>query len=170
MVWGAIGELAMKAIPSIMGAQATGASSNRAYSMNKKQLRWEKEKERYRQAAYEDMKKQGQTQFGAGEQQFLSETDQPLAELENARSSMRAGTAESMQDASGQMKSNIEAMGGRGGQGITLLNRGIGQMGVEGQRGLDQMALQEAEQRRQMRGGYMGQKAQMGQQASLQRY
>lgn len=128
--------------------------------MAKKQLK-------ARQEAYSALIGRGKEQMGQGEQQFLTESGQPLAELTAAKQAALAGGGEAIQQAGREMATQNALGGVRGGQATLLQNRGMGQMATEQQRNLDNMALDEANRRREMRGQYFGNKARAGQTANL---
>jgi hypothetical protein len=120
-----------------------------------------------RKAAYDAAQARGGQQQQAGEASFLNETGAPLAELGQAKQDVLSGGAEGLNQASGQMAANLATGGVRGGQAATQMRRGIGQMGTDTQRQINEMAVNDAQSRRQMRGGFFGQKASAGQQANL---
>lgn len=99
------------------------------------------------------------SQFEAGEKQFLGETGQALPELQAYAQDVRRGATEEQEAARRQMETDLARSGVRGGQAATLQARGIGKMGTDLSRAINEMALKEAETRRGYRAPYFGQKA-----------
>ena len=120
-----------------------------------------------RKKAYEKAQQSGGKQMQEGEQQFLGETSAPLAELATAQQSALASGGKAIQQASGQIAANQAAGGVRGGQASTQMRRAVGEMAGQQQQNLDQMALDEANRRRELRTGLFGQKQARGQTANL---
>lgn len=105
-------------------------------------------------------------QFEAGEEQFLGELgkyEEALPELQEYQEAVRAGATQEQETARRQMEADLARGGVRGGQAATLQARGIGQMGTDLSRSVQEMALREAEQRRaqqlQYKAPYFGEKA-----------
>jgi len=145
MTWAATGAATISAFGSSGQAQAQAAQS--------------RADRRKRKGYFDEAMGRANAMAGAGEQSFLGETGAPLAELGAARQDMLTGNAAALNQGAGQMGANLARQGSRGGQAATLMNRGTGQMANDANSQINQMAIDEASQRRQMRGGYFAGKA-----------
>jgi hypothetical protein len=161
----------LSALISAGGSLASSQSGASASAGSAKADRERKEEEfRRRKQAYDQMIQRSQGLASSGEQSFLQETANPLAELGEAKQGALTGNAAALQQGAGQMQANLVQSGVRGGQAATLLNRGTGQQSVDANQMINQMAMDEATQRRQMRGGLFGQKAGAGYSGQLQQF
>lgn len=120
-----------------------------------------------RQKAYEDAIKRGEVQMGQGEKGFMSSVDTASPELGQLKQDILSGRSEAINTAGREMQSKLAQGGVRGGQAATLLNRGVGQMGIESQRDINQLMGTEAMQREAEKRAYLAAKAQRGQTATL---
>jgi hypothetical protein len=177
MTWAMVGSAGVGMVSNAMGASASAGAA--------KADRRQKEKEyQRRKQAYDETIGRAQGLATSGEQQFLgaqgeqmADLQNPLAELGQAKQDVLTGNAAGMQQGAAQMKTNLAQSGVRGGQAATALNRGTGQMGVDATQQINQMALDEAGQRRNMRNasmgakmGMFGQKAGAGYSGQLQQF
>lgn len=144
---------------SMAGAGATAASSRES-------RRAAEERQKALKEAYDAIIQRGQTDFGAGEQGFLQEAGQATPELQQMKQDILSGQAESLGQAGGEMQAQLARTGMRGGQASQALKRGIGQMGIQGQRDINQLIGGEAMQRAAERRAYQSAKAARGQSAT----
>lgn len=169
MTWALVGVSA--GIASAAGsASASAGATKQAREASEAAAKEQKRQFDIRNQAYNQMIGSAKTMGTEGEQQFLGETANPLAELGAAKEGALTGNAAALQQGAGQMKANLAQSGVRGGQAATLLNRGTGQQSVDANQQINQMAMDEASQRRQMRAGLMGQKAGAGWSGQLQQF
>jgi len=120
-----------------------------------------------RRGAYNDLINRGRGDMQAGETAFLNEANTQLPELQTMQNDMLSGNAAALNQGSAAMRANLATQGVRGGQAATLMNRGAADMAVNAQRGMNEMAFNEAAQRASERRAYQSQKAHMGQSGSM---
>lgn len=162
------------------GQQGANATANAA----KAARRAEEEKYNRKKQAYDEMINRSKDLASGGEQGFLSAQGEqmagaqtPLAELTQAKQDAISGNAAALQQGAGQMKTNLTQSGVRGGQAAMLLNRGTGQQSVDANQLINQMAVDEASERRKLQQnslgakmGLYGQKAGAGYSGQLQQF
>jgi hypothetical protein len=121
-----------------------------------------------RQQAFEESKNMGTGMYAQGDDQIMNETAAGMSpELQKVQSDIQSGTAEDIARGTGEMQKNLAQQGVRGGQAATALNRGVGTMRTTGMRDVNQMALDEANNKKAIRTAYMQNKALTGQKAAL---
>lgn len=118
----------------------------------------ESENEKRRKAYLDQMNQLSQE----GEQSFLGESSSQLPELQNLQESIKSGNNKQMQDALSQQTAEFAKQGMRGGQLQTATNRASGDIMTRGMNDVNQLAYNEAMQRRQARQGYFANKANQG--------
>ena len=99
--------------------------------------------------------------YQSADEQFENETGQPLKELQAVHEDFANQNLEAQQQYSKQLNSELAKQGVRGGQAATLQARGMGQLNTDLQRQINELALNEANQRRNLRTNYYQQKALM---------
>jgi len=104
-----------------------------------------------RQKAYENALAAG----GGTEQQFLSASETASPELAQLKSDILAGKSEALGQAGQQMQSSMAQEGVRGGQAATQLRRGVGEMGTQAQRDINQLIGTEGMQRESEKRAYL---------------
>lgn len=97
--------------------------------------------------------------YQAADKQFEAETGQPLEELQAVKKDFANQNLEAQQQYSKQLNSELAKQGVRGGQAATLQARGVGQLNTDLQRQINELALNEANTRRNLRTNYYQQKA-----------
>lgn len=119
------------------------------------------------QKAYYDMKAKGGEVSGAGEGAFMSSVNTPSAQLEQQEQDILTGQAKSMNQASGRIQADLAQQGVRGGQAATQLRRGIGEMGIQGQKDINKLRYEDEQRRQSQLRAYQASKAQAGYGAQL---
>lgn len=165
----------ISAILSVLGtmgqAQAKSGSARYAAKAQKQaamaKLQQRAKEFRTRELLDRELRGAGELVGARGEEGLMKETGQALPELQAAQQAAAAQGTEGQQQASAQLRADLAKSGVRGGQAGQLMARQSGQMGINMQRQLDEMALREAEKRRQMRGDFFARKGTMGLQRQL---
>lgn len=159
---GTIGNIVGNIMEGPAKAEAAMQSRHQAKREWNEKLRIQRERE----AAYKNLIAKGGVDQTTGEQQFVGETGAAVPEMQAARDAVLSGRAEGLNQAQAQLSSDLVKGGVRGGQAANQLRRQSGQMGIETQRMLDQMALDDAQRRQQERSQYYSGKAARGQAAT----
>lgn len=103
----------------------------------------------------------------SGEKGFLDSVSSAPPELQAAIDSIRQGSTLDQQQAQNQFHNNLESQGVRGPQAATILNRNQGKLTADLSNNVNQMALNNANQRMQAKQNFYGQKSTTGQQAAV---
>jgi len=152
---------------SIFGANAQADALRKQNELEQQNNQFNQEQQKARQAAYQNMLKQGGQNAAAGESGFMGSVNQAPSSLEQAKKDILSGNARSLQQGSGQMQANLAAEGVRGGQAATLLNRGTGSMATGAQESLTQQQLSDEQRRQDALLAYKAAQAGRGQTAQL---
>jgi hypothetical protein len=165
--WGAIAGAGIGAVANIFGANAQADAARKQAEIEQQQIAFNQQQQTARQNAYNNMLTTSGNQMGAADTAFNNSVSQAPTELAQAKQDVLAGSARGINKAADTMGASNAANGIRGGQAATLLNRGIGEMGIQTQENLNQMGLTDAETRAAALRSYEAMKAGNAQQANL---
>ena len=98
------------------------------------------------------------------EKQLNTIEGQAAPEVQQLQKDIANKATKSMQDTAAQTGANLQAQGVRGGQAATLQNRAVGEVGLQAQRDINQVAASDAQARQALLAGYQAQKAGLGNQ------
>lgn len=172
MGWGEAAGGAMSIGASIIGARSAKkeAAKQRAFEAQQAEAQRALTREQFgaRKAAYEEALGRAGTMASTGEQAFLDESAKSPEELEAMRQQILSGQSETLQKGAGQLSAELSKGGMRGGQAMTQMRRGIGEMTTEGLKDITQLETEDALRRAAERRAYLQAKAQTGQAGAVQ--
>lgn len=154
--WGAV-------IPALINAGGSIASGiNQANA--------EQENYNRRRRAYDDVIKQAKQYQQEGEQAFYNNANNPNSYLGVMRQQMNDNTNKNLNMARNQLNTALAQQGVRGGQAMTQLNRGIGNVTTQANQDLNNMMYNDEQQRKNLQMAYEQAKALAGVNANLQQF
>lgn len=145
-------------------SQSQNAEKERQFKSSQDSLMYNRALQNYNQVLG-----RGQAAQAGGEQGFLDETGSAPAELQAYQQAYKANALPAQLENQSQQRLNLVKSGVRGPAQARLLNKSTGDFNLGLNKDLTQMMYDEALKRRDSRSAYFGDKAKMGQNATLQR-